>query len=239
MSIPGPPPGMSARTPGSAAYRTWSSAPNPPTYHQQILGDLADRLGGNVSRWHAVLMLRVLRLKQDRFHVSQSDFAPLAPRPFSLFMGTPWVATMCQAVYSRGRLSEVGIRLGCSSIAADPLHIDIDWFGDEPLPAWWNPAIAAGDAERTATVGLLHFLEESLGLAKSVADPASWSWPAGTNRRAPWAENVVKSIAPPIQAGFEALLLEWHEGESSTFATGSSGATFWFSTPKAGSSDTV
>lgn len=235
MSLPGPPPAENGVTAAGTPIRIWSSAPDDEEYYQEILGELADRFSARQARWDAVLMLRLLRLRLHNVAMPAVDFLYLRTATW-LAGGTPRkraLARKCLAVYSKGRLSEVGVQLGCPHIVAYPLHIDVDWYGSDPLPHWWDAMLTGLEAEMESARGNLHFLEESFGLAPSPIDPAGWSWPVGTTGDI-WAEKLVKSVAPGIADGFARLVMEWHEGEApGDFKCKSDGAKFWYATPRA------
>ena len=247
MSLPGPPPADNETNPGGTEYCIWSSDPDSGEYYQETLGQLADLVSGRLARWRAILMLRVLRLRLERVLIEPGDFKtlakwgsanPLKP-PLGLFFSKGSLAQTCRQVYRVGRLSEVGIQLGCRRIIDNPFHIDVDWYGVEPLHHWWNGQFTGMDAEREAARGNLHFLEETVGLLPSPPEPAGWSWPAGTHG-ASWTEKLLLSPTPKITAPSSEIVMEWHLGElDHEFKCGWLGSRFWYSTPGTGSPDTI
>lgn len=224
---------------GAPSFWIWSSDPDEGQYYQETLGELADLLSGRLSRWKAILMLRVLRLRLEgvRFRRRLPPIGLLDQRVKGHFGGSRSsgnTARMCQNVYRSGRLSEVGVQLGCESMIANREHIDIDWYGVEPLPHWWNATFTGLQAEREAARVHLHHLEASFGLGPSGPDPSSWTWPPGTHGET-WSEKLLSSKAPKILSGFSELVLQWHEGATvGDFECFFDGAKFWYSTPEPG-----
>lgn len=231
MSVPGgpnlPPDNVSAGTP--LAYVRWTSALAPKDYYQKTLHQLETAWASPADRWNAVLLLRGLRM---RLELSPAQLGAFLPNLVKLNKGNVGIHTKFVDVVSVGRLSQVGKSLGISKIAANPAHLDVDWFND-PLPHWWNdPGFNAVQAEKDLTRELLWFLEDSLGLARSQPLPtAPWSWPPGTPPN-DWAD-LVKTAAPPnAAAGYAQIKLEWHMGKNSGLVCGATTNTFWVGTPK-------
>lgn len=237
MSIPGPPPNngdvIAAHKEGYHLYTSDPSAPK--DQRQTTLTQLADIADNRASRWAAVLMLRLVRLRLLGETIDEVALAKLA---------NSRLAREFRAVLRVGRLSEVAIQLGCERIKANPEHIDIDWYGDNP-GHWWNSNDFDGrDAELTATMGQLRFLEKSFGFDDfSNISPDQWQWPAewkmpdGT-AKGHWADLTANVPAPPFAPGFKELVFEWHYGANEKgFSYDSDGNRFWFETPVATRSD--
>ncbi len=238
MSLPGPPPRRPQLRRGPVAY-TFRYLPGLNEYHtikssadgqgvDWTLRELMRLWTGEKSRgrpmglqadiarrcrWRSVKLLRVLRLKWENPAIAiPAPFAPIAADP---------------------RVSRVGIEIGSSHCAQKKAHIDIDWFGPAPTRAntatqpgqkpahnWWKPVVDGAVFEQEFAEGLLHYLEDSLGLAPSGPQPASWSWPPGI---AP-ADALLALTDPAIDQqvlaraaahGFEGVSLVWHVGNQS------------------------
>ena len=187
-------------------------------YYVVALKEMAEAVLNQDDRWRAILMLRIARL---RLHGRSIDV-----NAFRLLPG--WA----KEVYRVGRISEVSRVLGVESIAKNPHHVDVDWYGDNPAH-WWNTdAFTGAEAEIDAARGQLHFLEDTVGLRRSRIDPSGWSWPPGTNTNDFWPQLVASTASPPILAGRAAIKVEWHMGRSpDRFTYDWDQAKFWFMTP--------
>lgn len=239
MSLPGPPPQRAQPQRGPMAYRFRYVPGSQLEYHtiksSQSGTDLAGvdwtltelarlwtgaqsrgpRVGAQANiarmcRWNTVKMLRVLRLRWE-------NPGATVPAPFASIAANP-------------RVSTVGAAIGSKHCANKRAHIDIDWFGPAPSPAntptpagqkpshnWWKPVVDGAVFERSFAESLLHYLEDSLGLQASGAQPAAWSWPPGIAPGDPLTALTDPAIDQQVLAragshGFEAIRLVWYVG---------------------------
>lgn len=197
MSTGGPPPPTTTIA-GFPPFILWNGIAGAANF-SATLQQMNTQWSAPQTRWTAICMLRLVRLALNGV---EPDFIQLKKLPYSF-----------RQVYRVGRLSEVAVQTGVADIAANPLHIDIDWFGDGPaLDNWWNVPAGVGfghQAEVLATQMLLHFLEASMNLAPSGLHPVGAA-PSSTAvvllsryNRPPWAVTVGRQPWKlPIQWGW-------------------------------------
>lgn len=217
MSLPGPPPPIEEGEPAPEWVRH-TGVPGEGAF-QETLQELNESWSDPETRWTAVKFLRLVRLRIENHPVEFSQLRKCPPK--------------YRAVFQVGRLSVVAAKTGIARVRANPLHIDIDWFGSEPtLPHWWNLADATVGKgfELDSLVKLLHFLEKSFGLASSGVAPADWSWSPGDSYE-DWG-NMHEALAPAVAADFEKLFFEWHRGRNpDAIVPEHDENKFWWSTP--------
>lgn len=213
MSLLGPPPPAEAESQDEPAFVRLTGKAQP------TLKKLNESWSKPKNRWNVVKLLRLVRLRLEGQPVEFSQLKKCSQT--------------YRAVFQVGRLSAVGAQTGITQVENNPLHLDIDWFGQEPdLPHWWNldDVTVGKDFERASVAGLLHFLEESFGLSPSGIAPADWSWPEGQSGE-DWG-NMESWGAPSVEVGFEQLEFEWHLGRNpGAVVPNHAGSTFWWSTP--------
>lgn len=196
MSLPGGPDGALPDPP-----RKWVSDPAQAPLYQRTLRELEHRWAPWTTRWQVVCLLRILRLRLEPDHGIPED---------ELKANTALLDDPGLSVWRVGHLSEVAVQTGIRRVKANPLHLDVDWFG-YLLPDWWATDVEKGLAEIETVRDLQSFLERSMGLEPSELNPDSgrgWSWPDGVVAPAMWG-NLGKVPAP---AGANEFAFEWWEG---------------------------